>query len=190
MRLARLLVAACGLLVFGAWAVEPASREELKRQREAIEVEHDRRAEACRHQFVVTPCLDKVRADRQQALSSVQDQERALDAAQRQLKAQQRENRLADKAQAAQKDRPLATPRATPRAEAPTKASAVAQPKKPRAAASSPQERQAREQQQRAEYEARQREIRTHREEVEKRNAARAARKAPQPLPAPASAAP
>lgn len=187
MRLACVLAALCGLVATGTWAAEPVSREELKRQREAIELEHDRRAEACRHQFVVTPCMDKVRAERQEALSSVRDQESALDAAQRQLKAKQRESRLADKVQADQKTRKSDAPIAAP-IEPPAKAAPVQRPKEPRAPASS-QDRRALEQQRRAEYEARQREIKAHREEVEKRNAERARRKAPQPLPPPASAA-
>lgn len=184
------LVVMVGALAASQGSAAPATREDLKRQREAIEAEHARRAEACRQQFVVTPCLDKVRADMQQALSSVRDQESALDAAERQGKRQARERRLADKAGKAAIAASATAPSATRSGQA---ASAARQPPVPRAAkprkTPAAEDRSAQEQQRRAEYESRQREIKAHREEVEKRNAERARRKPPQPLPPPASGA-
>lgn len=185
------LVVLVGALAASQGSAAPAAREDLKRQREAIEAEHARRAEACRQQFVVTPCLDKVRADMQQALSGVRDQESALDAAERQGKRQARERRLADKAG-------KAATAASATASSVTRSGAAAsaarqQPPVPRTAkprkTPAAEDRGAQEQQRRAEYESRQREIKAHREEVEKRNAERARRKPPQPLPPPASGA-
>jgi colicin import membrane protein len=181
MKLAAWIVIACGALL--GTSADAATREELKRERQAIEAEYARRAEACRGQFVVTPCLDKVRAGKQQALSGVSQQEQALDALDRQARAEARNRRVAEKAAAAASapasapERPQAQPSAEPKAH------------KPRQKASAPQQdRRAKEEENRAAYEARQREIAAHRLEVQKRNAERAREKpAPRPLPLPAS---
>lgn len=161
-----------------------ATREELKREREAIEAEHARRAEACKTQFVVTPCLDTVRVQKQKALSHVLSLENALDAAERQARVEARQKRLADKAAAAQAASAVAVP---------APASAVAPPRKPAKVRQKPaqrEDRSAREEEKRAAFEARQREIQQHKQEVEKRNAERARTKpAPRPLPLPPSAA-
>lgn len=171
------------LLAIAALGANAATREELKREREAIEAEHARRAEACKTQFVVTPCLDKVRVEKQKALSRVTAEENALDAAERQARAEARQKRLADKAAAAS---------AAPPAQ-PVSAAASAPPRKAPKARPMPKEspdRSAREQKKREAFEARQREIEAHREAVERRNAERARNKpGPRPLPPPASGA-
>lgn len=163
-----------------------ATRDELKREREAIEAEHARRAEACKSQFVVTPCLDKVRIEKQKALSHVLEQENALDAAERQARAEARQQRLADKATAAQAA-------SAPAVNRPASGASSAAPRKPAKARDKPAEREnrgAREEEKRAAFEARQREIQAHREQVERRNAERARTKpAPRPLPSPLASA-
>jgi uncharacterized protein YecA (UPF0149 family) len=173
------------LALLMALPVMAATHDELKREREAIEAEHDRRAEACKTQFVVTPCLDKVRIEKQKALSHVLEQENALDAAERQARADARQKRLADKASAAQAASApvISRPAATASAPAPRRP-AKAREKTVR------EDRGAQEAEKRAAFEARQREIRAHREQVERRNAERARTKpAPRPLPLPAASA-
>lgn len=195
MRLARWCV---GVMLAGlmpwAWPADEAERETLKRERQAIESEHDRRAEECRHQFVVTPCLDKVRTDRQKALRNVLERESALDAQERRERAQARKERLGGKSARAAAASAVASAPRVPKVPAPTRRddrSARPMPPTSRTAsgpsAATP-DRRAREQQKRAEFEARQREIEAHRVEVEKRNAERARSKSAQPLPVPASA--
>lgn len=180
-RLVWLLLGLCGL----AQADDETQRQELRRQRDAIEVHHAQREEACRRQFVVTPCLEKVRVDKQAALEGVRKQELALDDALRQQRARAQAQRVAEKAQAARArgDRPDPSPSAPKpqRVEGP-RAAKASSPK-----ASAP-ERRAAEKREREAFEARQREIQAHREAVAKRNAERAGRKTAKPLPLPASA--
>jgi hypothetical protein len=158
-------------------------REQLKRDRQAIEARHAQRERACRQQFVVTPCLEAARADKQRALQGVNTQEQALDGAERHQRAQTQAQRVADKAQAAQAREAARSPR-EPRVPPQVTPKAARAP----ALRASQPDRSAAEQRQRQAFEARQREIQAHREAVEKRNAERAARKPPNPLPVPASA--
>ncbi|MEO8154173.1 MAG: hypothetical protein ABI605_13970 [Rhizobacter sp.] len=162
---------------------EAHQRSELKRQREAIEAKHAEREEACRKQFVVTACLEEARTDKQEALQAVRTQELMLDDAQRRERAQAQAQRVAEKAKAAEeREKPvLRKEPKTLRVPSPKVAKA------PSPKASAPDRGQA-EKQKREEFEARKREIQAHREAVEKRNAERAARKPPKPLPVPASA--
>ncbi len=180
-RLAWLLLVCCSL----AHADDEPQRQELRRQRGVIEAQHAQREAACRKQFVVTPCLEKLRVDKQAALESVRTQELALDEALRRQRADAQAQRLAEKALAAQArdDRPAALPRAPKpsRVDAPK----AAKPLVPKASAP---DRRAAEIKERAAFETRQREIKAHREAVAKRNAERAGRKPAKPLPVPASA--
>jgi colicin import membrane protein len=176
-----LLLLCCGLAHAGD---EPAERDQLRRDRQAIEARHGQREQTCRQQFVVTPCLEAARADKQKALQAVQARESALDDAQRRRRAEIQAQRVTDKARAAQareESKALKEPR-PPRVVAP-------KPVKTQSTKASQPDRSAAEKRQREAFDARQREIQAHREEVEKRNAARAARKPPVPLPVPASAA-
>ncbi|MBC7955054.1 MAG: hypothetical protein H7Y33_04170 [Cytophagales bacterium] len=179
-RLAGLLLAACGL----AHASDEAQRSELRRQRAAIEAEYAQRDQACRQQFVVTPCLERSRTDKQSALQSARTQELALDDAQRRQRAQAQSQRVTEKTEAAQVrgDKP-------PQPQLP-KPPRVETPRPVKAASSKPEapDRSAAEKRQREGFESRQREIKAHREAVEKRNAERAARKPAKALPAPGSA--
>ncbi|MBT9528424.1 MAG: hypothetical protein IV105_24455 [Rhizobacter sp.] len=177
-----LLWVLCGV----AHADDAAQRQELKRQRAEIEAQHAQREEACRKQFVVTPCLEKVRVDKQAALATVRTQELALDEAQRRQRAEAQAQRVADKAKEAQArhDTPASAPR--PHKAPPAKSPKVVKAAAPKASAP---ERGAAEKRKQEAFEARQREIQAHREAVIKRNTERAARKPPKPLPVPASAA-
>lgn len=182
-----LLLAAASVAGQGAASAESSERADLARERKAIETDYDRREQACRGQFVVTPCLEKVRRERNEALSTVKAREGALDSAERLERAQAQKQRLAEKAAASQaRAASAAAPASGARGD---KARPAPSPRKddarplPDAAA-----RKAREEASKAAYEARQEEIRAHRAEVLKRNAAKAGRQ-PQPLPPPASAA-
>jgi colicin import membrane protein len=175
------LLAVCGL----AHAGDEAQRSELRRQRAAIEAEYAQRDQACRQQFVVTPCLERSRGDKQSALQVVRKQEIALDDQLRAQRAQAQAQRVAEKTQAAQRrgDKPV-----EPQAPRPARAQAPRPAKSPSPAHEAP-DRSAAEKRQREAFESRQREIRAHREAVEKRNAERATRKPAKALPAPGSAA-
>lgn len=171
-----LLWALCGV----AQADDAAQRQELKRQRAEIEAQHAQREEACRKQFVVTPCLERARVDKQAALENVRTQELALDELQRRQRAEAQAQRVADKAKEAEArdGTPANAPVApkVPRVKSPK----VAKPVAPKA---SEPERGKAEKREREAFEARQREIQAHREAVIKRNNERAARKPAKPLP-------
>lgn len=175
-----LLLALCGL----AYANDESQRDALKRQREAIESQHAQREQACRKQFVVTSCLEKARADKQEALQGVRAQEQALDDVQRRQRAQAQTQRLADKAKAAQArgDKPP-----TPSEGKPPRV-VTPRPVTPPSPKASVPDRRPTEKRKREDFEARQREIQAHREAVAKRNAERAAGKVVKPLPVPPSA--
>ncbi|HET7794693.1 MAG TPA: hypothetical protein VFL64_15020 [Rhizobacter sp.] len=183
--LAWMLLALCGL----AYGNDEAERAQIRQQRQAIETQYAQQQETCRKQFVVTSCLDKARLDRVKALKPLREQEATLDDARRRERAQAHSQRMAEKAKEAEEREAGQTPRSPKPAKA---ASAPAPAKKPStkvpAVKASAPDRSAEEQRKREAYEARQREIEAHREEVEKRNAERAARKPPTPLPVPASA--
>ena len=178
---------ACMLLLLAsglAQASDEAERARIRQQRDAIEAQHAQREQTCRGQFVVTPCIDKSRAERQKSLNALDVQEQALDGALRRQRAQAQAGRVTNKAHAAQARADKTVPAKAPHA---SRTPALKAAKPPSAKASAP-DRSAAEKRKREAFDARQREINAHRQEVEKRNAERAKRKAPQPLPVPASA--
>jgi hypothetical protein len=179
---------ACLLLLLGglaqAQASDEAERARIRQKRAAIEAEHAQREKTCRGQFVVTPCIEKSRADKQQVLHALQVQEQALDDALRRQRAQEQARRMRDKTQAAQERGEKTVPAKAPKAPR-TASSKSAKPPSVKASAA---DRSATEKRKREAFEARQREIKAHKDEVAKRNAERAKRKPPQPLPLPASA--
>ena len=180
----RPLVAWLLILLFSlAHASDETERAQIRQRGDAIEAEHALREQTCRKQFVVTPCLDKARADKQESLRALRAQELALDDAQRRERALAQANRVAEKTQLRDQAKPAPPPK---RPHAPAAPKAVKPPKAQASAAAA--DRSAEEQSHRAAFEARQREIQVHRAEVEKRNTERAKHKAPKPLPAPASA--
>ena len=173
------------LLVSGlAQASDEADRAQIRQKRDAIEAQHAQREQTCRAQFVVTPCIEKARADKQQSLKALGVQEQALDDALRRQRAQTQAGRVTNKANAAQARDDKTVPAKASNAP---RTPALKAAKPPSARASAP-DRSGAEKRRREAFDARQREIKTHRQEVEKRNAERAKRKAPRPLPVPASA--
>lgn len=176
-----LFVTLCGL----AQAADDPRRAQIQREREAVEARHARQAQDCRQQFVVTPCLDKARTDKQKALQRLRTQETALDEAQRSEKSREQAQRVANKARVAEMRESASSPARAPK---PPRVAAP-RPVKPPSAPSAAPDRTVVDRQRREEYESRRREIQEHKQAVEKRNAERAAaRKPAQPLPVPASA--
>ncbi len=178
-----------------AHAADPPERAQLRAQRQAIEADYAAREQACLKQFVVTPCVEKVRLEKMDALEGIRQRENALEDAARLKRAQAQEQRLADKAAeraavaaSGPTDDATSTPRRPPKSSKVGKNSAEQGLHLPKTKPAPPaDERAAEEQRKRAEFEDRQREIKAHREAIERRNAERAARKKtpPAPLPVP-----
>jgi hypothetical protein len=171
---------------------EAARREQLKQERSAIQQGYAQRQAACRETFAVTDCLNRARTDMHAKMKVVRAQELELDDAARKRRAQANAERLNAKAETARARQESAS--APQAAEAPASGASRAAPKKrgfeadgmpkPTTPRTSEDEAQSRER-----FEARQREMREHREEVLKRNAEKAKSAPPaQRLPVPTAA--
>jgi colicin import membrane protein len=170
-------------------ANEQAQRTLIQRDRDAAHRQYEVRERACRDQFVVTPCIEKARGERHQALQILQAKEVLLDDAQRRRRSNERERRVQEKRDAVAGDsvpsasagsapaepRTLRTPKARLR-------NAAEQPAPDAAARLETENRK------RQAFDERQREIDSHRREVEKRNARKAAGATAKPLPLPDAA--
>jgi hypothetical protein len=154
---------------------DSARRAELHQQRQAIQKTYVKRQAECRDKFAVNNCLATARGEMQAATKSVREQELELNDAARERKAAANAQRLNDKAAAARARQdatpPVAAHSPASGASRPAPAHGAGLPKlsKPSTPRTTQDEAGARER-----FEARQRDIRAHREEVEKRNAARA----------------
>jgi hypothetical protein len=188
---------AAGVMIASAGrAAETAERTQLRAQRQAIEADYAAREQACLKQFVVTPCVEQVRLDKLGALEGIRKRENAIDDAERLKRAQAQEQRLAEKADAAARaasalSEAASRPRRSIRSLHGSNDSGQDGSHPPKARPVTPvAENAEKEQRKRAEFGERQREIKAHRDEVERRNAERAARKKtpPIPLPLPAGA--
>ena len=175
---------------------EAAQREQIRQQRQKLESDNAQRALACRDQFVVTRCLAKARADKQEALHLLREQELTLDAAKREQRAAEYAARVKAKTQAAAQAEQQASasrhaeggqPRVPPAAAKTQRTGMVASEKKP-PSASSAASRSAQESHHREQFELRQREAQAHREAVERRNAERSGQQRARPLPVPDAA--
>jgi len=160
-----------------------AERERIAKQRQAAEVQYAQREAECKRRFVVTSCIDQARADRRQSLDNLHQQEIALDEVERQQRSAEHRRRREAKAWD-EINKPPPEPRA-PRVTKPREA----KPLLPAASRPAPVDRSADEQQARERFEARQREAQAHKEEIEKRNRDKAAKRKP-PLPMPAASSP
>jgi hypothetical protein len=160
-----------------------AEREQIRQRREVVEAQHVQRQAECHKRFAVTACLDKARLERHDALAALREQELALDDAQRRVRTEAQARRLAEKSEKSQrppKPSAAASPASAPRS--------VREPRPAKSPKPAPADRSAEERAARARFDARQQEIRAHREEIEKRNAKKPAKTAiPLPLPAGAS---
>ena len=178
-------------------AVDP-QHTRIDAERAAANARYAEQERACRQKFVVAPCLDEARKEQQAELARLRRERIQLDDAQRREAAAARLRELDSKArlQAARGSAAAAsTAERAPRSPRPPHPPAASQPNaadalhRP-AAAGDAARRSADEQRNEQKFEARQRAAQAHREEVERRNAERAARgkiAAPLPSPPPAS---
>lgn len=83
-----------------------AERERLQAAREAIEQAHLARTRECWQRFAVNDCLREMRRSRDAALDPIRRQELALNAQERAWQAEQRDERLRDKAEKLDPGRP------------------------------------------------------------------------------------
>ena len=165
-----------------------AQRQQIKQQRAEAEARFKRTEAECKQRFAVSGCVADAEAERRATLATLRQRELALDDAKRQAEAQESRRRLESKRAEAQNRLPP-VPRAAsePRA-ASSAASAPLIKERVRRTSQTADEAadaaaRALAQQRRASEAA------AHRQEVEQRNAERAARgKKAQPLPVPSAA--
>lgn len=182
------------ILVCGAHATESpeaqVERQTIKTQRAAANAQLKKAEAECRQRFVVSSCINEAQAQHREAMSALRMRELTLDEAKRKAEAEENERRLqAKRAEAA--SRPPPVPRAASAPKASAAASAASAPlagdrvrkrSKTGDDATAAAERVAAQQRRAAEAAA-------HRQEVEQRNAERAARgKKTTPLPVPSAA--
>jgi colicin import membrane protein len=172
----------------------PTEREQLRRERAAVEARYKDAEIACSKRFVVSSCVNEVQAQRREALGALRQREIALDEAKRRAEAEQSAQRL-DAKRAASMSKPEPVPHAVPAANASAPRSASGSASAPtdrakrrakttdEAAAAAAAATRVAAQQRRASEAA------AHREAVDRRNAERAARgKKSTPLPVPPAA--
>lgn len=79
-----------------------SAREELNRQRQAIESQYEARQRDCWQRFAVNDCLREARRSRHAALDPLRPKELELNAQEREWRTRQREERLRSKQEAVQ----------------------------------------------------------------------------------------
>jgi len=187
------LVGLAAALPFAASAADlpqdKAELEQIRLERVAVEQRYQQAESSCRQRFAVSGCIEEAQAQRRKALADLRQRELALDEARRRSEAEQA--RLRQQAKQAEAQRrpppePLAAKSASAPAEVAASAPAAKTPVRGRSKtaddAAAAAARAAAQQQRASEAAA-------HREEVERRNAERAARgKTSKPLPVPSAA--
>ena len=159
-------------------------RERIAAERATAMTRFAEQERACNEKFIVTSCVDAARKEQRMTLDRLHRAELVLDEAERREAAARRRQELQQRA-AAQNAR-AGTPEPAERSESTRAAPTPNPPARPQRSASSVLERRAVEQRNEAEFEAKTRAARAHREAVERRNAERAsAGKMAAPLPAP-----
>lgn len=192
-------------LCFGAalqaLAVEgaDAERARLRTEREAVEATFKRKQAECEARFVVTSCVEDARREQREALARLRHREAELNDAERKERTAARRQEIEENAK---RDRERQK-----EASVPAKGDALRKDAEPRVTVRPPpqarpssrpasgsfgggifSERPVDEARSRAEFDARQRAIAEHRQQVEQRNLERAAKgKVVAPLPTPAS---
>ena len=182
------------LLAVGGQAAEPAQaqaeRQQIEAERAAAQAQLKSAEAECRQRFAVSGCISEAQAQHRASMSALRLRELTLDEAKRKADTEEKERRIeAKRAQAANRLPPV------PRAASAPKASAAASPasappfservRKRSKTADDAAEAAARV----AEQQRRATEAAAHRQEVEQRNAERAARgKKSTPLPVPSAA--
>lgn len=91
-------------LITAAAASAPATRAELAAQRAAIEQRFDREKAECEQRFIVTPCLEAVRQQRQSALAPLISREHELAAEERRARAAAQVERVRERELAASQE--------------------------------------------------------------------------------------
>jgi hypothetical protein len=178
----------------GAPSDDANDRERIRSERAAAEAEYSTQMKKCNQQFVVTSCVNEARAKRHALISRLDEQQHALDQAERARRASERTQSIDSKVggdEASRREeaaRERATNRPAGKEPKPVPAPAGAAPRAPRAA-SSPAQRAEQEENARLTYEKKQRDAEAHRQEVERRNQEHARKTRPAaPLPMPAAA--
>jgi hypothetical protein len=194
-----LLIVVCVVLGRSAEAADP-QHDRIVAERAAANAKFAEQRRDCEARFVVASCMEGARKEQRATLSRLRQEELELNDTKRRSAAGARELELREKSNAeqARASEPASAPhrelvRAPPQPHAPIEA-----PKLPKlkgstqattGAASSP-DRRSIEEQNEAKFEAKERALQTHRQEVEQRNAQRAAQgKIPPALPLPDGAA-
>lgn len=206
----------CGVLLgcmvglsAGVWA-QPSDveRGRIQRERAAVESAFATQERVCQERFAVTACVEDAQRARRSALAELRRQATVLDEAQRKQRAERRrqviQDNLAreaaeqrDATQRPVREAPVAPGERSPPVEREPKAARPAPHKAPdarRAAVPPPApagNRAAQEARHRARFEARQRDVHAHQDEVRQRNEAAAGKRPPAaPLPVPAASKP
>jgi colicin import membrane protein len=161
-----------------------ARRQQLERERAAVEARYRQEHAACADRFTVTACTDDAKTRRRQALEPLERERAALDEQERRRRAAERLQRIEDKRQEAARRQPpaLQTPRPPLSAPLPDAAPRAGRPAQPRAAPPPPGPRPGSAQA----YERRQQEAEAHRAAVKRRNDSRQ-RPPAAPMPAPSA---
>ena len=121
------------LLVAGPGLASQAERQQIEDARQRIAQDFSAQERACRQRFAVTDCVEDVRARRRQALAPWREKELALDAADRQRRANERRAAIQAKTQAAT-EAPASAPPVVPRARKPGPTPTTVLPQPPPAA--------------------------------------------------------
>lgn len=174
------------LWAIGQAAAQADERQRLQAGRERIQQEFVVQEAACQKRFAITDCMEDTRARRRRAMEPLRQRELALDAADRQRRAQERHTAIQAKAHAASAAE-AAPPPVQPRvrkAPVPAKAArpASAPPPDPVRAAEAARRMQEASKRQ---AEARAAQLRMARRQAEKTQAGKASQ--PLPVPEPAS---
>lgn len=171
-------------------AAEPTQdRESIGLQRAAANAVLAEKESACRSRFVVAACVDAARQEHHAVLTRLRSEDMALDDAQRKESAARRRQALREKAAARDAKPGSAEPTVAHAASQASSASAstrtdAVDPPRDRPAVAGKANRAAFEEKNKALFEARAKSAQAHREAVEQRNAAHAAKgKKANPLP-------
>lgn len=115
----RLTVLCLGLLLgAGPGLASQTERQQIEAARQRIAQDFSAQEQACWQRFAVTDCVEDVRARRRQALVPWREKELALDAADRQRRADERRAAIQAKTKAAA-EAPASAPPVVPRARKP-----------------------------------------------------------------------
>ncbi|HWI10645.1 MAG TPA: hypothetical protein VNU48_04890 [Burkholderiaceae bacterium] len=174
----------------GTWAAD-AEHDRIAAERASADARLAAQQRECAARFVVAACVEDARAEHRATLARLRQQQLQIDETRRRETAAARRKAIAERVEAQQaraSDVPPEAPRVNVRrAPEPAPALRPAEPMLPRAPAvgASSADRATFEQRNQAKFDARARAAQAHREDVERRNARRAAQgKVAAPLPA------